>query len=220
MRLVLASLIAVALAVPATLALQQDADVAVANGGIHVAGWHGVAEGGDINESRITGEGGTLALATGPAATYWNPENTASGDYTISATFTEASQKAPHPHPFGLFIGGKNLGTDSQSFLYCVAYRNGRYLVRGFRGSEVFTVSPSRASHDTVHQAAADQSVTQEIAWRVSGGTAECLVNGQVVGSYSQSDLVGDGKLESTDGVFGIRIGHNVEATVTGFGKQ
>ena len=37
-----------------------------------------------------------------------------------------------------------------------------------------------------------------------------------MVGTYTKADLVAAGKLKSTDGVYGIRFGHNTEATVTG----
>jgi len=33
---------------------------------------------------------------------------------------------------------------------------------------------------------------------------------------YDKSELVGAGKLRSTDGVFGIRFTHNVEAIIAG----
>ena len=62
------------------------------------------------------------------------------------------------------------------------------------------------------------QPVTQEIAWRVKGGRAECSINGQVVAGYDKAQLVDTGKLKSTDGVFGLRFTHNVEAVITGFG--
>jgi hypothetical protein len=37
-----------------------------------------------------------------------------------------------------------------------------------------------------------------------------------VVGTYKKADVVGAGKLKSTDGVYGVRFGHNTEATVSG----
>jgi hypothetical protein len=58
--------------------------------------------------------------------------------------------------------------------------------------------------------------VTQEIAVSVHGGKVECAINGTVVGSYDAAAVVADGKLKSTDGVYGIRFAHNTEATVTG----
>jgi hypothetical protein len=52
--------------------------------------------------------------------------------------------------------------------------------------------------------AAVGQPVTQEIMWRVKGGRAECSINGTVVAGYNKSEIVAAGKLQSTDGVFGI----------------
>ena len=69
-----------------------------------------------------------------------------------------------------------------------------------------------------MHKAAGkDEPVTQEIALSVMGDKVECAINGTVVASYAKADVLGDGKLKSTDGVYGVRFGHNTEATVTGF---
>ena len=38
-----------------------------------------------------------------------------------------------------------------------------------------------------------------------------------MVGSYDKAMVVGDGKLKTTDGVYGIRFAHNTEASVKGF---
>jgi hypothetical protein len=37
-----------------------------------------------------------------------------------------------------------------------------------------------------------------------------------VVGTYPKAQVVGAGKLKSTDGVYGIRFAHNTEGTVSG----
>ena len=37
-----------------------------------------------------------------------------------------------HPHPYGIFIAGNDMGTDRQSYLYCAAYGDGTFIVRGF----------------------------------------------------------------------------------------
>ena len=60
------------------------------------------------------------------------------------------------------------------------------------------------------------EPVTQEIAVSVKGDKVECAINGTVVGSYDKSALVTEGKLKSTDGVYGIRFAHNTDATVSG----
>jgi len=222
MRLFHASVVAVAAAALVSAvgaqggAAQQDADVKVANGGIHVAGWMGKADSGAVNDARLAQDGANLHVQTGPAISYWNPANTASGNYMLKATFTEARQTMSHAHPFGLFIGGNDLGTDNQTLLYCVAYRNGRPLVRGFSGATPFTVLQQRTPHPAVHTAPADQPVTQEIQWMVMGGTAECSINGQSIGKFTAADIVGAGKLKSLDGVYGLRVAHNVDVKISG----
>ena len=202
----------------------QDAARAVAGGGISVAGWTGkidaneAAAGQKLENAKLAKVGDALEVTTGPAVAYWNPANTASGDYTVKATFTESEYMSlnNHPHPYGIFVGGSDLGTDDQRYLYCAAYGNGSFIVRGF-GPAPFQLNGRREAHDAVNKAAGKgESVTQEIAVSVKGDNVECAINGTVVGTYPKANVVGDGKLKSTDGVYGIRFGHNTSAKVTG----
>ena len=218
------ALAAAFLAVPAA-AMGQDESRAVAGGGVSVPGWTGKVDpneaqaGRTLNDAKLAREGNVLHAITGPSITYWNPANRATGDYTVKATFTEAKYMNlnNHPHPYGIMVAGNDLGTDTQSFLYCAAYGNGSFIVRGF-GPAPFQMNGRRGEmNPAVNKAAgAGQPVTQEIAVSVKGDKVECAINGTVVGSYAKADLVGPGKLKSTDGIYGIRFGHNTEATVTG----
>jgi hypothetical protein len=203
----------------------QDASRSVAGGGISVEGWAGKIDANEerngmtLNNAKLTKMGDGLHVVTGPAVVYWNPANRATGDYTVKATFTEAKfmELNDHPHPYGIMIAGNDLGTDQQSYLYCAAYGNGTFIVRGF-GPAPFRMNGGRGeANDAIHKAAGrGQPVTQEIALSVKGDKVECAINGKVVGSYNKSDLVAAGKLKSTDGVWGIRFGHNTEAHVAG----
>ena len=208
----------------ATVPAAMEASTKVEGGGITVAGWTGVidpkevAEGQVLSNSKLASEGGALRVTTGPAVTYWNPANRATGDYTVRATFREAEYMAinDHPHPYGIVIAGNDMGTDQASYLYCAAYGNGRFIVRGF-GPAPFQVNGRGEMHDAVNKAAGKgQPVTQDIAVSVKGDKVECAINGQVVGSYDKASLVTAGKLKSTDGVYGIRFAHNTDGTVTG----
>lgn len=230
MRLVYGSAVAVAVAIAfATSSLPaaqgQDAARVVAGGGITVPGWTGKIDpqeekaGQALNNAKLAPAGKDLQVTTGPAVTYWNPKNTASGHYTVKATFTEANYMGlnDHPHPYGIVIAGNDLGTAQQSYLYCSAYGNGTFIVRGF-GPEPFAMGGRRPeAHDAVHKAAGKgSSVTQEIALSVAGDKVTCAINGTVVASYPTSELVAAGKLKSTDGVYGIRFAHNTDAVVSG----
>ena len=197
----------------------------VAGGGISVPGWTGKIDakeetaGMTLNSAKLEKDGNRLHVTTGPAVTYWNPKNKATGDYTVKATFTEPKYMNlnNHPHPYGIVIAGNDLGTDQQSYLYCAAYGNGNFIVRGF-GPAPFQLNGPRGAADPAVNKAADkgQPVTQEIALSVKGDKVECAINNKVVASYNKSDVVSEGKLKSTDGVYGIRFAHNTEAIVSG----
>ena len=163
-------------------------------------------------------EGKGFRLTTGPAALYWSPANTGKGDYSVKATFTEAKQTYNHPHPFGVFIGGAGLDSATPAVLYCAAYRNGNFIVRGFSGGKRFDVVAKPTPNAAVKTAAsAETEVVQEVGWNVRGDKVECVVNGTAVWSGTKADVTGDGKLPSTDGIAGIRVSHNSDAMVTGF---
>jgi hypothetical protein len=208
-----------------SVAFAQDTARTVADGGIKVPGWAGkidakeVAAGQVLNNAKLAKKGDVLEVTTGPAVAYWHPSNKATGDYTVKATFTEPKfmNVNAHPHPYGIIIGGNDMGTDQQSYLYCAAYGNGNFIVRGF-GPEAFQVNGRRGEMNAAVNKAAgkNEPVTQEIAMSVKGDKVECAINGTVVGSYNKADLVTAGKLKSTDGIYGIRFGHNTDATVTG----
>jgi hypothetical protein len=214
-----------ALAIVAVGASGQETDRKVAGGGIMVKGWQGkvdaqaAKQGVTINNSRFEEKGGAFHIAAGSASTYWNPANTAKGDYTVSASFTEPKIAAGHPHPYGLFIGGTNLDTDKPTYTYCVAYGDGRALVRGFSDGAVVNYMKAQPN-EAVHKASEGGSVTQNITWTVKGDKAECSINGTVVASLNKADIVGPGKMASTDGIYGIRAAHNVDIVVSNFGKK
>ena len=203
---------------------QSEANRKVEGGGIAVPGWKGAIDASEekkgevLTTAKLAKEGSALHVTTGPAVTYWNPENKATGNYTVKATFTEPKYMNlnNHPHPYGIVIAGNDLGTAQQSYLYCAAYGSGKFIVRGF-GPEPFQMNARGEENAAVNKAPGkDQPVTQEIAVSVKGDKVECAINGTTVASYDKAALVTAGKLKSTDGVYGIRFAHNTDATVTG----
>ena len=212
------------LAAGASCVRAQDANRPVVGGGISVPGWMGridpkeMSAGEKLGNAKLARDGDALHVTTGPAVAYWNPENTARGNYTVKATFKEARYMNlnTHPHPYGIFIAGNDMGTDQQSYLYCAAYGNGTFIVRGF-GPAPFQMNGRSTANTAVNRAAGTgEPVTQEIAVSVKDNKVQCSINGTVVATYDKSALVVPGKLKSTDGVYGIRFAHNTEAVVTG----
>jgi hypothetical protein len=228
MRLVTGSTLAVAIVSFAAAVFGdqgQEGARAVAGGGISVPGWTGKVDANEekagqvLNNSKLAQSGNVLHVTTGPAVTYWNPANKATGNYSVKATFTEPKYMSinDHPHPYGIVVAGNDLGTPEQSFLYCAAYGDGTFIVRGFGPGAFQMGGRNPQANAAVHKAAGrGQPVTQEIAVSVKGNRVECTINGTVVAGYDKASLVTAGKLKSTDGVYGLRFSHNTDATVTG----
>ena len=222
----------VALATAALVLVPQDSQAQdseksrAVKGGILVKGWMGKVDakeakaGLSVDSAKFFSMAKDLHATTGPAITYWNPEMKGKGDYVVKATFTEREYMGlnNHPHPYGVVLAGNDMGTDAESYLYCAAYGNGNFIVRGMGPAPFQMNGPRGGMSDAVHKAEAKgKPVTQEIALQVKGDKVSCIINGTEVASYSKADLVTAGKLKSTDGVVGFRMGHNTDADIAGF---
>jgi hypothetical protein len=199
----------------------QDVAHKVANGGIRGAGWQGRPDPGTgaVNDASLDVKGSDIEVHTGPAMLYWNPANTGTGDFTVSATFTEPKYMSSndHPHPYGVFIGGSNLDKENATALYCAAYGRGTFIVREFAPA-VININGRGAASDAIHKAAGKgESVEQTVAMSVKGSRVTCSINGTEVASYDKGEVTGAGKIPTTDGVVGIRVAHNVDVTVKDF---
>ncbi len=197
----------------------------IKDGGVKVAGWKGMIDASEakkgltIENAKIASEGKDLRVTTGPASTYWNEKSAGKGDYSVMAKFTEPKFQNlnDHPHPYGLVIAGNDMGTENASYLYCAAYGNGTFIVRGF-GPAAFQMNGRRGgAAPSVNKAAGkDQPVSQDITVAVKGNTVSCTINGAEVWSAPKDSLVMAGRLKSTDGVWGVRSAHNTDVIVSG----
>ncbi len=217
------TMVMMALALSATSVAAQDADRSVKDGGIKVSGWKGrvdrrpASQGKSLADSRLAAEGAGFRLSVGPAGNFWRDADVARGNYEVKATFKEHKMAATHPHSYGIFIGGADLESDTETLMYCIAYGNGTYSVKTFHGANVTTLV-DRAASDALRKADANGEATNEIGWRVKDGKASCVINGTAVKTFDQSEVVVADKLKSLDGGYGIRVSHNLELSVTGLG--
>jgi hypothetical protein len=149
-------------------------------------------------------------VTTGPAGVFWNPANTAAGDFTASATFNLVKPSG-HTNYYGLVFGGADLGAATQSYIYFVVAQNGTFLIKHRSGEETHDVQPA-TKNDAVKQPGADGKSTNALEVRVAGNTVSYVVNGTVVHTTPKS-----GMTAKTDGIVGIRVNHLLEVHVDGF---
>lgn len=148
-------------------------------------------------------------VTSGPAGTFWNPANTATGDYGVKALFTLV-RPSSHLNYYGLVFGGTDLGGAMQSYTYFVVGQNGTFLVRHRDGEAVRDVA--RMAHDAIKRPDASGSSKNALEVRVAGNTISYVVNGVVVHTTPKADLTA-----KTDGLVGVRINHVLDVQVEGF---
>ena len=150
--------------------------------------------------------------ATNPqAAIYWNPANTASANYTLKGTFTLV-KPSNHTNYYGLIFGGSDLEGPKQSYLYFVVAQDGTWLIKRRDGDDTKDVS-QKTPNDAVKKPDASGKSVNALEVRVSGDKIDYVVNGSTVHSTPKAGM-------KTDGIYGIRVNHQLEVQVDGLTKQ
>jgi len=150
--------------------------------------------------------------ATNPqAAVYWNPASTASGTYTLKGTFT-LMKPSSHANYYGLVFGGSALEGAQQSYLYFVVAQDGTWLIKSRNSAATSTIGASTVN-DAVKKPDATGKSTNALEVRVGTGKIDFVVNGMVVHTEPKT-----GALARTDGIYGIRVNHQLEVQIDGVG--
>jgi len=150
-------------------------------------------------------------VSGGPAGTYWNPSNTATGNYTLKGTFTLV-KPSNHTNYYGLVFGGNALDGPSQTYTYFLVAQNGSFLIKqrsGEQTSDIKAATPNAAIKTPDNSG---KSVNA-LEVRVAGDTISYVVNGTVVHTTPKSAV-------KSDGVAGFRVNHVTEVMVDGFEIQ
>jgi len=185
----------------------------VAGNGVEVPGWWGRVD--DPKEPttglKFSTMSGGLHATTGPNITLWDPQQTASGNYTLKATFT-VTKPPSHPVAYGLFIGGSNLEQDSQKYTYFVIREDGQFLVRKRDGVNATNVGGNWAANPAVMGRAAGVQ-KNDLSIQVAGGRVSFMANGKEVASHPATAV-------DTNGIVGLRVGHGMDIQIDGFAVE
>jgi len=148
---------------------------------------------------------------TGPAAIFYRPDQRRTGTYQVQATFQQIAPSA-HAEAYGLFIGGSELDGASQKYTYFLIRQDGKFLVKRRAGAASPAVT-DWTDHASIRKTEGTTRGTNTLAVAVGGDRVRFLVNGAEVGSAAPADV-------DTDGIAGLRINHNLNVHVEGFGVK
>lgn len=148
---------------------------------------------------------GGYHVVTGPAAVLYNHGWTHSGDYDVSARFTQNA--APeHPESYGIVIGGSDLDGADQAYSYFLVRGTGEFFIATRNGDEREIVVPWTA-HDAVAAQDASGRQVNVLGARVEGDEVVFTANGAEVARRPRGEI-------HTDGIFGFRVNHRLDVQI------
>ena len=163
----------------------------------------------DVN-FRVMGSG--LHATSGPAGVYYKAGDAASGEYTVTARFSQS--KSMGHEAYGIIIGGSNLQESTQNYLYFLVRPNDGGILINHRSSDAaptklvgWEVSSAVGTED------ADGKAGNTLSVRVTNDAVHFMANGEEVSTLSREQLGG----ASTDGQIGLRINHNLDLHIAEF---
>lgn len=142
------------------------------------------------------------------AAVYWNPANTATGNYTLKGSFTLVTP-SNHTNYYGLVFGGTALEGAQQSYTYFTVAQDGSWLIKHREGEAATNLAP-RGSNAAVKRPDASGKSINVLEVRVTGDKLDYVVNGTIVHSATKTGA------PATDGIYGFRVNHQLEVQVDG----
>ena len=195
MRYLLIAVAVAATSVPLALQAQQ--------GGVTADGWEArLDRDGDaasVLNFMTMGSGVHATTAGRGAAIFWQPASMTKGNYTISASFTQA-EPSNHPNAYGLFFGGSDLDGPSQRYSYFVIREGGQFMIRKRMGAEV-PIVVDWSSHDAINELDTEGRATNTLAVEVGDSQVRFLVNDTEVSTQPLSAV-------DTAGITGLRVNH------------
>ena len=162
----------------------------------------------DASKASFAAMGPGLHATSGPAAIYWRTQDNMSGPFKITATFTQ--MKAPtHPEAYGIFVGGKDLDKESQTYGYLIVRGDGKYMIKHRAGAEAHTIADWTDLASMKKQDAAGKA-TNTVSFEVRTDSVRAFVNGEQVKSWAASYWSGAG-------FAGLRVNHNLDVHISDF---
>ncbi len=179
------------------------------------AGWAGRVDRANmtLDSVRFAAMGEGYHVTSGPAGIYWRPEDGATGEYRVHATFTQT--KAPrHPEAYGLILGGKDLDAAGADYMYFLVRGDGKYTIKHRAANGDIHTIVDWTEHEAVNKQDAAGKATDALEVIVEDDGLALNVNGREVHELPRVPYM------NTDGLYGLRVNHHLDVHVDGFGKS
>jgi len=148
-------------------------------------------------------------ITTGPAGIYYHADNKVEGDFTLDSKIYLFDTKGRNREAFGLFIGGQDLKSDDQSYIYFLLRNTGEFLIKKRTGSETSTIKGwTKTDAMTMFTEETESTAENNFQVKVAGNEIIFSLNGEVLSSMEKGKL-------NTDGHYGFRVNHSINLHIS-----
>jgi hypothetical protein len=152
------------------------------------------------------GPGWHVTTSSSGSGVAWRAEQTAQGNFRVALETSLSPSAGNHLEGYGLFLGGRDLDSANQSYLYFLIRKDGQFLIKHRAGAETHNIAawtPSPAIVKQEGSANADNTLAVE----ASADSARFFVNGQRVYAMARAAA-------PVDGIAGLRVNHGLSVHV------
>lgn len=174
-------------------------------------GYKAVVDAGvsDPGQFVVSDSAGVVRFTSGPAGVAWRPVDVIGpGDVRVAATFHLFGAPVAYREAYGIFVGGRDLESESQVYGYFLVRADGAFAIRTRRGDDIETLV-EWTPHDAVQRVGADgDEPVNTLVIQVRGTDADFLINDTRVFSMDVREL-------RPQGLAGVRINHRLDVGLT-----
>jgi hypothetical protein len=206
-------LLASPLAAQARKARPADPAKPVKSGGALPTGWSARTDddGKEADIKFVTMDKG-YHVTLGPATILWRATDKVDGTFHAVALFTQ-TRPTPHAEGYGLFVGGQNLGGGGEKYTYFLIRQDGKFLIKRREGGVTSNITSNWTAHPAILRPNGAGQSTNRLEVTVARDRLAFAVNGKEV-------YTADPRLIDAKGIVGLRVNHNLDLHIDGFGVQ
>ena len=153
-------------------------------------------------------------MTSGPSALLWNPKDVAHGVFVATAMLYLGPPRTGDLPGYGMFFGGRNMGTPNASYFEFLVRNDQKYLLRKHDGKKITVVKDwSPLAGIGQHQGQHDHIIQNVFRIVADENMVQLMVNRAVAVALPRKEM-------PPEGTFGMRIGPEQEMQVDALGIE
>ncbi|UCF19147.1 MAG: hypothetical protein JSU87_14640 [Gemmatimonadota bacterium] len=144
-------------------------------------------------------------ITTGPAGIFYDAERKAAGNYRLRSEISLFS--SARLDGFGVFVGGQNLESESQAYVYFLIRKDGRFLIKRRNGTETEVITPWTENPAIVKHDGGEGTASNVLVLECGAEYIDFFVNDEKVASLPRAEL-------AVEGIVGLRMNHGLDVHV------